>query len=64
MEHVEAEKLSKHTVTKIWNVANFANYINWVTKKRSDFVGYSAGSPQPPSCSIMPNALRSGDTRV
>lgn len=44
--------------------ANFANYINWVTKKRSDFVGYSAGSPQPPSCSIMPNALRSGDTRV
>jgi hypothetical protein len=23
MEHVEAEKLSKHTVTKVWNVHEF-----------------------------------------
>ncbi|WP_083846225.1 hypothetical protein [Sinorhizobium sojae] len=23
MEHVEAEKLSKHTVTKVWNVREF-----------------------------------------
>ncbi len=64
MQHVEAKKLSKHTVTKVWNVREFCQQNQLGEKEEIRLLRLFGRFATAKNCCTMQNGRQGGGTEV